>query len=38
MSIHRLKLDPVSDPPRKDPRFQKIITNGKAEMKAQVAQ
>jgi hypothetical protein len=38
MSIQRLKLDPVWDPLRKDPRFQKLITDGEAAMKAQAAQ
>jgi TolB-like protein len=30
MSIERLKLDPVWDPLRKDPRFQKLIADGEA--------
>jgi TolB-like protein/Tfp pilus assembly protein PilF len=38
MSIQRLKLDPVWDPLRKDPRFQKLISDGEAAMKAQAAQ
>lgn len=35
MSIERLKLDPVFDPLRKDPRFQKMIEDGEAAEKAQ---
>jgi TolB-like protein len=36
LSIERLKLDPVFDPLRKDPRFQKLIEEGEAaEKKAQ---
>ena len=38
MSIQRLKLDPVWDPLRKDPRFQKIIADGEAAMMAQAMQ
>jgi hypothetical protein len=30
MSIERLKLDPVFDPLRKDPRFQKLIADAEA--------
>ncbi len=35
MSIQRLKLDPVWDPLRKDPRFQKLIADGEAVEKVQ---
>jgi TolB-like protein len=35
MSIERLKLDPVFDPLRKDPRFQKLIEDGEATVRAQ---
>jgi predicted Zn-dependent protease len=35
ISIERLKLDPVFDPLRKDPRFQKLIEDGEAAEKAQ---
>ncbi len=34
VSIERLKLDPVFDPLRKDPRFQKLIEDGEATDKA----
>jgi hypothetical protein len=30
MSVQRLKLDPVWDPLRKDPRFQKLIADNEA--------
>ena len=32
VSIERLKLDPVWDPVRKDPRFQKLLSEGAARM------
>jgi len=35
ISIATLKLDPVWDPLRKDPRFQKLIADGDAAMQAQ---
>ncbi|MGH8042390.1 MAG: tetratricopeptide repeat protein [Rudaea sp.] len=35
MSITRLQLDPLWDPLRKDPRFQKLIADGDAAAKAQ---
>ena len=35
ISIERLKLDPVFDPLRKDPRFQKMIEDGEGAGKAQ---
>ena len=34
MSVQRLKIDPVWDPLRKDPRFGKLIANGEAAEKA----
>ena len=38
ISTIRLKLDPVWDPLRKDPRFQKLIADGEAAMKVQATQ
>lgn len=35
MSVPRLKLDPVWDPLRGDPRFQKLMTDGEAAAKAE---
>jgi TolB-like protein len=35
LSIERLKLDPVFDPLRKDPRFQKLIEDGETAEKAE---
>ena len=35
LSIERLKLDPVFDPLRRDPRFQKLIEHGEAAEQAQ---